>query len=52
MLFKLTGSSCSGKTTLAIAAAGRLGKMAVHDTDELSVSEDADLRWRHRMTEM
>ncbi|MFD5233196.1 hypothetical protein ACFWJ5_32655 [Streptomyces qaidamensis] len=52
MLFKLTGSSCSGKTTLAFAAAGRLGKMAVHDTDELGVPEDADRRWRHRMTEM
>ncbi|TQE22543.1 hypothetical protein Sipo8835_35705 [Streptomyces ipomoeae] len=52
MLFKLTGSSCSGKTTLAFAVAGRIGKVAVHDTDELGVPEDADLRWRHRMTEM
>ncbi|WP_236243990.1 hypothetical protein [Streptomyces sp. CC210A] len=52
MFFKLTGSSCSGKTTLAYAAAGRLRQIAVHDFDELGVPEGADLRWRHRMTEM
>ncbi|MFB6847957.1 hypothetical protein ACFCXS_24320 [Streptomyces sp. NPDC056373] len=52
MLFKLTGSSCSGKTTLALAAAGRLGRIAVHDVDEIGVPEGADQRWRHRMTEM
>ncbi|MFJ2626892.1 hypothetical protein ACIO6T_26570 [Streptomyces sp. NPDC087532] len=52
MLFKLTGSSCSGKTTLAYAAAGRLRQTVVHDFDELGVPEGADLHWRHRMTEM
>jgi hypothetical protein len=52
MLFKLTGSSCSGKTTLANAAAGRLRQIVVHDSDELGVPEGADLHWRHRMTEM
>ncbi|MGW1053478.1 hypothetical protein [Streptomyces sp. NPDC002521] len=51
MLFMLTGSSCSGKTTLAYATAGRLGKIAVHDSDELGVPEDANRHWRHRMTE-
>ncbi|MGF0173201.1 hypothetical protein ACQF36_22670 [Streptomyces sp. Marseille-Q5077] len=52
MLFKLTGSSCSGKTTLACAAADRLRNIVVHDFDELGVPEGADRRWRHRMTEM
>jgi hypothetical protein len=52
MLLKLTGSSCSGKTTLACAAADRLAQIAVHDFDELGVSEGADRNWRHRMTEM
>lgn len=52
MLFKLTGSSCSGKTTLAYAAASRLGRIAVHDFDEVGVPEGADLHWRHQMTEM
>ncbi|MEU6017779.1 hypothetical protein ABZ826_28160 [Streptomyces sp. NPDC047515] len=52
MLFKLTGSSCSGKTTLAYAAASRIRQIVVHDFDELGVPEDADLHWRHRMTEM
>ncbi|WP_217553018.1 hypothetical protein [Streptomyces sp. GbtcB6] len=51
MLLKLTGSSCSGKTTLAYAAAARIGKIAVHDFDELGVPEGADRHWRHRMTE-
>ncbi|WP_199808498.1 hypothetical protein [Streptomyces sp. NRRL S-146] len=52
MLFKLTGSSCSGKTTLAFEAAGRLERIAVHDVDEVGVPEGADRHWRHRMTEM
>ncbi|EST26946.1 hypothetical protein [Streptomyces roseochromogenus] len=51
MLFMLTGSSCSGKTTLAYATAGQLGKIAVHDSDELGVPEGANRHWRHRMTE-
>ncbi|MDX3130934.1 hypothetical protein PV367_14325 [Streptomyces europaeiscabiei] len=33
MLLKLIGSSCSGKTTLAYAAAAWIGKIAVHDFD-------------------
>ncbi len=52
MLFKLTGSSCSGKTTLAHAAASRLRRIVVCDFDELGVPAGADLAWRHRMTEM
>ncbi|MGW0712224.1 hypothetical protein ACWD4G_40830 [Streptomyces sp. NPDC002643] len=52
MLFKLTGSSCSGKTTLAYAAVDRLRQIVVHDFDELDVPEGADRNWRHRMTEM
>ncbi|MDN0193874.1 hypothetical protein [Streptomyces sp. S.PNR 29] len=52
MLLKLTGSSCSGKTTLAYAAADRLRNIVVHDFDELGVPEGADRRYRHRMTEM
>lgn len=52
MLLKLTGSSCSGKTTLAYTAADRLARIAVHDFDELGVPEGADRHWRHRMTEM
>ncbi|MFJ3205575.1 hypothetical protein [Streptomyces sp. NPDC086989] len=52
MLFKLTGSSCSGKTTLANAVGERLEKAVVHDFDELGVPEGADRQWRNRMTEM
>ncbi|MGY4978296.1 hypothetical protein ACWCYL_14180 [Streptomyces sp. 900105755] len=52
MLLKLTGSSCSGKTTLAYAAAARIRKIAVHDFDELGVPKGVDRHWRHRMTEM
>ncbi|MFD5436441.1 hypothetical protein ACFWJ4_30380 [Kitasatospora sp. NPDC127067] len=51
MLLKLTGSSCSGKTTLAYAVGERLERVAVHDFDELGVPEGADRRWRNRMTE-
>ncbi|MGW3324137.1 hypothetical protein [Streptomyces virginiae] len=39
MLLALTGSSCSGRTTLAYAAGERLGQVA-------------DRQWRNRMTEM
>lgn len=52
MLFKLTGSSCSGKTTLAYATASRLQQIAVHDFDELGVPAGADLHWRQRTTEL
>jgi hypothetical protein len=51
MLLKLTGSSCSGKSTLAFTVAGRLRQVAVHDFDEAGVPPGADLRWRQRMTE-
>lgn len=51
MLLKLTGSSCSGKSTLAFAVADRLQRVAVHDFDEVGVPERPDRRWRHRMTE-
>jgi hypothetical protein len=51
VLLKLTGSSCSGKTTLALAVAGKLEHAAVHDFDEVGVPERADHRWRQRMTE-
>jgi hypothetical protein len=47
VLFVLTGSSCSGKTTAARACADVPG-LAVHDHDELGVPSDADLVWRQR----
>lgn len=52
MLLKLTGSSCSGKSTLAFSAADRLRQVAVHDFDEVGVPECPDRHWRHRMTEL
>ncbi|MCR3751998.1 AAA family ATPase [Lentzea californiensis] len=52
MLLKLTGSSCSGKTTLALSVGDRLGRLAVHDFDEAGVPEGADRQWRQRTTEM
>ncbi|NUP49679.1 MAG: hypothetical protein HOW97_20575 [Catenulispora sp.] len=52
MLLKLTGSSCSGKSTLAFAVADRLQRIAVHDFDEVGVPARADRHWRHRMTEL
>lgn len=51
MLLKLTGSSCSGKSTLAFTVADRLAQVAVHDFDEVGVPPGADTRWRQRMTE-
>lgn len=52
MLLKLTGSSCSGKSTLAFSVGDRLRQVAVHDFDEVGVPERPDLHWRHRMTEL
>ncbi|GAA4565777.1 hypothetical protein [Planotetraspora kaengkrachanensis] len=52
MLLKLTGSSCSGKSTLAFSVAGRLRGVAVHDFDEAGVPEGADRTWRQRTTEL
>ncbi|MDH6547334.1 hypothetical protein [Streptomyces sp. SAI-041] len=51
MLLKLTGSSCSGKSTLALAAAGRFSGIAVHDFDEIGVPDRPGPHWRHRATE-
>ncbi|MFD5828514.1 hypothetical protein [Lentzea sp. NPDC060358] len=52
MLLKLTGSSCSGKSTLAFAVAERLRGVVVHDFDEVGVPRDPDPHWRHRTTEL
>jgi hypothetical protein len=52
MLLKLTGSSCSGKSTLAFSVGDRLRQIAVHDFDEVGVPERPDRRWRHRTTEL
>ncbi|MGW0424985.1 hypothetical protein [Streptomyces sp. NPDC003015] len=52
MLLKLTGSSCSGKTTLAYSVGERLGRLAGHDFDEVGVPEGVDRQWRNRMTEV
>jgi hypothetical protein len=41
MLLYLTGSSCSGKTTLAFAAARRVPGLAVHDVDEADAPRSA-----------
>jgi hypothetical protein len=51
MLLILTGSSCSGKTTLARAVGDRVPGVAIHDHDEIGVPEDADTQWRNRTTE-
>jgi hypothetical protein len=50
VLFTVAGSSCSGKTTLARACAD-LGRLAVHDFDEVGVPSWADVRWRHKALE-
>lgn len=41
MLVYLTGSSCSGKTTVGSASAGRFPDLAVHDVDECGAPRDA-----------
>ena len=51
VLLTLTGSSCSGKSTLAFSVADRLRRVAVHDFDEVVVPERPDRRWRQRTTE-
>ncbi|HNM98281.1 MAG TPA: hypothetical protein PKK40_10080, partial [Marmoricola sp.] len=48
VLYVLTGSSCSGKSTLAFAMADRFDSLVVHDFDEVGVPEGADRAWRHR----
>jgi hypothetical protein len=51
MLLVLTGSSCSGKTTLARTVGERVRDLVVHDHDEVGVPENADTQWRNRTTE-
>jgi hypothetical protein len=51
MLLKLTGSSCSGKSSLAFSIADRLSGVAVHDFDEVGVPERFPPYWRSHMTE-
>jgi hypothetical protein len=51
MLLVVTGSSCSGKSTLARAVGERVRGLAVHDHDEIGVPNDADKQWRNRTTE-
>jgi hypothetical protein len=51
VLLALTGSSCSGKTTLAHALGDRVPGVVIHDHDEIGVPGDADTEWRQRTTE-
>jgi hypothetical protein len=50
VLFKLTGSACSGKNTLAAGCSG-IADLAVHDFDEVGVPSNADACWRQRALE-
>jgi hypothetical protein len=50
VLLKLTGSACSGKTTVARACAS-VDRLVVHDFDEIGVPSDADKRWRQAALE-
>jgi hypothetical protein len=50
MFFKLTGSTCSGKSAVARRCADVAG-LVVHDFDEVGVPPDADTAWRQRTTE-
>ena len=52
VLFKLTGSSCGGKTTLAVAVKESLDpQIELHDFDEVGVPEIPSSTWRVRTTE-
>ena len=51
MLFKLTGSSCSGKSTAASLAGEGVERLAVHDFDEIGVPAHPDVVWRQRNLE-
>lgn len=51
MLLLLTGSVCSGKTTIAHRCA-TVERLVVHDFDEVGVPEDADASWRQRTQEL
>jgi hypothetical protein len=50
MLFVLTGSSCSGKSTVAARCNGIDG-VVVHDFDEIGVPSNADAAWRQTALE-
>ncbi|MFE2426986.1 hypothetical protein ACFXJ5_09565 [Streptomyces sp. NPDC059373] len=52
MLLMLTGSHCSGKSTLAFAVAERFDCLAVHDTDESGVPPIPSPHWRNHNTEV
>ncbi len=47
VLLLVTGSSCSGKSTVARGFSGLKG-LEVHDSDEHGVPSDADTAWRQR----
>jgi hypothetical protein len=51
VLLMLTGSSCSGKSTLAFAVADRFDRLAVHDSDESGVPRTFPPHWRNHNTE-
>jgi hypothetical protein len=51
MLLMLTGSSCSGKSTLAFAVAERFDRLAVRDSDESGVPRTPPPHWRNHNTE-
>lgn len=51
MLLMLTGSSCAGKTSLALAVATLIKGLAVHDFDDLGVPSNADKQWRQESLE-
>jgi len=51
VLLFLTGSSCSGKSTLAFAVADRFERLAVHDSDESGVPRVLPRGWRNNNTE-
>ncbi|MDN3025690.1 hypothetical protein [Streptomyces sp. S.PB5] len=51
MLLILTGSSCSGKSTLAFPAGERFDRLAVHEMDESGVPQNPPRYWRNHITE-
>ena len=46
MLLLVTGSSCSGKSTIARVIGGSLTNVVAHDSDEHGVPSNADTAWR------
>ena len=51
VLFVLTGSSASGKSTVLPGLAARVAGLEPHDFDELGVPRGASARWRQEATE-